>query len=46
MCNLLDNKFQLSMGVKRAYLHENNFFLYMGNYVNVYDTLGDATKLE
>ncbi|CAD8210000.1 unnamed protein product [Paramecium octaurelia] len=45
-CNLLVNKLQLSKSVKRAYLHENNFFLYIGNDVNVYDTLGDATNLE
>ncbi|CAD8112891.1 unnamed protein product [Paramecium primaurelia] len=45
-CILLDNKLKVSYQMKKVFLHQNNFFLYDGKQIQVYDTKGDQTNLE
>ncbi|CAD8121276.1 unnamed protein product [Paramecium sonneborni] len=45
-CKLLDTKLEFEQSIKTLYLHQNNFFCYLGNYIKVYDTQGQPTNLE
>ncbi|CAD8097436.1 unnamed protein product [Paramecium primaurelia] len=44
-CELLQFQLQLQSNIKKVFLHQNNFFIYVGNQVEIYDTKGNSTNL-
>ncbi|CAD8203141.1 unnamed protein product [Paramecium pentaurelia] len=44
-CILLQYQLQFQSNIKKVFLHQNNFFIYVGNQVQIYDTNGNSINL-